>query len=310
MTRRCGPAPRGSLSWSDTGSLSWSDTGGARSASLQRHPVVTFHSQWYGSEPARKGRPAPRRAPPAGQSFAGHVLAAAGGRPGRGYRVARHRQLGGERDARRPPNRRAGRPFCGHEISGFHTGTGTPGPRLRPAYAFATLEPSIVTAPQRGGVPGLRAGAGVRRRRGDASALVAAELVPAGHDAPLHGARCLRAGPAMPFQYGHQVRVGGHCRRWPARLELGRLRQRRRIQHGRSHQERASGAAPLLGPEDLVTGLQRRPSAGARGGVPGRCGRRSPAERDRERRARRPGRLRALRPAGVRRSRRGPDVTA
>jgi hypothetical protein len=265
-----------------------------RSASLQRHPVVTSHSQWYGSGPARKGRPAPRPAPPAGKSLAGHVLAATGDRPGRGYRVARHRQLDGERDARRPLHRRAGRPSGRYEISGFRTGTGPRGACVGPAFPFATLEPSTVTAPQRRGVPGFRGGAGLRPRRGDASALVAAELVAAGHDAPLHGPRCLRAGPAMPFQYGHQVRVGGRRRRGPAYLELGGLRDWRRVQHDRSHPGGASGSAPHLGPEDLVTRLQRRPSAGACGGVPGRRGRWPPAEHGPELCPRCQGRLRAL----------------
>jgi hypothetical protein len=279
MTRRCGPAPRGSLSWSDTGSLSWSDTGGARSASLQQQPVFAFHSQRYGSEPARTGRPAPRPAPPSGKSFAGHVLAATGDRPGRGHRVARRRQLDGERAAGRPLNRAAGHRFGRQDISGFRTRTCARGPRVNTAVASATLEPSTLTAPQRGGAGGRQAGAGLRPRGGDASPLDPAELVPAGRDASLHGERRLRASAAMPFQHGHQVRGGGHRRRWPAYLEFGGLCERRGVQHDPSHPGCASGAAPLLGPEDLIARLQRRPSGGTCGGVPGRRGRRAHTER-------------------------------
>jgi hypothetical protein len=98
----------------------------------------------------------------------------------------------------------------------------------------------------------------------------------------------------MPFQYGHKVRVGGHCRRWPAHLEFGGLWEWRRVPRDRSHQGRAGGSSPFVGPEDFVTGLWWHHSPGASGGIPGHCGRWPPAQQNRECCARRRGRVRAL----------------
>ena len=266
------------------------------SASLQRQPLFAFHSQRYEPEPARAGRPAPRPAPPSGQAFAGHVLAATGDRPGRGHRVARHRQLGGERAAGRPLNRITDRRPGRHAIGGSapahaHAARASARPSRSPRSSPAP-SPHHSTA----GPAAARVGAGLRPWDGDASPLAHAGVVPAGLDAPVHGERHLQAAAAMPFQHGHQVRGGSHRRQWPAYLEFGGLRARRRVQHDRSHPGRASDAAPLLGPEDLITRLQRYPSSGSGGRVRGRRGRRARPECQPELCARGQGRLRALRP--------------
>ena len=98
----------------------------------------------------------------------------------------------------------------------------------------------------------------------------------------------------MPFQYGHKVRVGRHCRRWPTHLEFGGLWEWRRVPRDRSHQGRAGGSSPFVGPQDFVTGLWWYHSPGASGGIPGHCGRWPPAQQNRECCARRRGRVRAL----------------
>jgi hypothetical protein len=184
---------------------------GARSASLRPDSGLPRILNGYGPRPTGKGRLASQRAHPARQSLAHHVLATPGFRLHRGHRIAHRPQLDGERGARRSLISRPHRFSWRHESGGFGRGTREQGPCAPSIFVFPAAETGAFTASEHDTSSCCWEGAGLRSRGCDAPPFVPAVLVPGRQDAPFHGARCLQRRAAVPFQYGHQVRFGGHC---------------------------------------------------------------------------------------------------